>query len=278
RLEEMTLMTIAQARELADDVVVMSIRGKLKTLYKQDENKPDDSREWTRQNGVIADKTGEIKFAIWNQAEFPVAQWKGREIEIRSVKGTKGGWHGVSKTTNEYLGKSSPQLSITGAAEIIDCAGELKQEPQKIEPPQQPPPERNSHSLASGSQVPQQGNASTPSNGTPQGDPVREASARLIKGRDGMIQIVNCQLKAIELWNTYGRDYVQGLGVDLDPIALQTLVNATVIQMERERWHLLFPTTKFKVKGVSNTPLSPPPPLTDVPVAGGAVEEDNIPF
>lgn len=104
--------------DLAGGAVIQAFEGTLTHLYEM-RKIGEGNDAWTKQNGKLKDKEGEIIEVEFrrNHEEVP-ASWKGKYLRFESVKGDRG-THGVKVHDDEYKGKTTRKLIITASAEVV---------------------------------------------------------------------------------------------------------------------------------------------------------------
>jgi len=109
--------SVAEIKELDDDTIVHSFKGKITKLYPPKKGESDRG-PWSFQNVFLKDPDGdEIKATLKDRDELPKA-FTGKDVIILSSKSEKHGWVGVKAKDDEYNGKTTRVLWITKAASI----------------------------------------------------------------------------------------------------------------------------------------------------------------
>lgn len=114
----MRVTKLAEVFDLEDQEVIMAVSGTITELYKQTKGGTDD-KPWAVQNGVIKDGQDTMRFAVWNKDPLPQSM-RGKKVTFLSFQGKKG-WTGVFAHDNEYKGKTTRELKLTQAAEIVEA-------------------------------------------------------------------------------------------------------------------------------------------------------------
>lgn len=154
-------MRVTPIKEIADlepDEKIMAVHAKIKQVYGFSAGS-NDHGDWSIQNIIVADRSGEIKVKIKDHDEIPKA-WKGRDILIECTKHDKHGWIGVKTADDTYKGKTTRIVSIsrTGKLGLADETSEEPAPPRRVdrdeergeehEPRHQRPPEKEERTAA----------------------------------------------------------------------------------------------------------------------------------
>jgi hypothetical protein len=112
----MRLIPISEILEMEDDEKVRACRGTIKTVYQQSSG-TNEHGDWSLQNLIIKDRTGEIKVKLKDHDEVP-KNWAGKEVLIECFKSEKHGWVGVQAKHDTWKKKTSTILYVTKAGEF----------------------------------------------------------------------------------------------------------------------------------------------------------------
>jgi hypothetical protein len=201
--------------------------------------------QWYLQNGVIKDDTGEIKVTFSGREEVP-QDWRGKTVELKCIKGTKGGWSGVKRSVNKK--DKADILHVSEKAEVLMLETEQVPEPEK--PAQSPPSNGPAKAPSSPPQptsdkgkgiIPQPGEYAT-----------AEAAKNNVAGMmteaiNQMYQLANCQYAAITVVHEYLLPLLKQRGITIDPVQETKLVQNMLIQSYYEKAHWKFPGKKLGV-------------------------------
>lgn len=146
-------MRVTPIKEIADleaDEKIMAVHGRVKQVYGFSSG-TNAHGDWSIQNIIIADRTGEIKVKIKDHDEIPKA-WKGKDVLIECTKHDKHGWIGVKAVDDEWTKKGASKPTITRIVSIsktgnIDLAteasdsegGDEERRPQRQQREERPP-------------------------------------------------------------------------------------------------------------------------------------------
>lgn len=115
------ISTFAEIREMSTDTVIEVVKGKVATVYARKtgdgENGP-----WSFENLELTNPAGEkMRVVLKNRDPFDKTM-KGRTIAIMAFHGDRG-WSGVYAADNDYKGKVTREIKVTGTAEIAVMDG-----------------------------------------------------------------------------------------------------------------------------------------------------------
>lgn len=112
-------MRVTPIKEIADlepDEKVMAVHARVKTIYAYSAG-TNNHGDWSIQNIIVADRSGEIKVKIKDHEEIPKS-WKGRDVLIECTKHDKHGWIGVKAVDDTYKNKTSRILSVSRTGDV----------------------------------------------------------------------------------------------------------------------------------------------------------------
>lgn len=112
----MRVSTVSDVKEMDKKELIRCFKGTVKAQFKRSAGTDDQGRDWSFENLAVKDKDGhEITVVLANRE--PVGNVKGKLISFCAHEGSKG-WSGVYAIDNEYNGKTTRQIRVTGSAEI----------------------------------------------------------------------------------------------------------------------------------------------------------------
>jgi hypothetical protein len=232
----MKLSTIQEAINAEVDEPVLAIRGKLSKLFTR-MNGESQYGPWTLQNGQLEADGQTIKVVFSNRDEIP-GDWRNEIIELRCVKGSKGGWSGVKRTIDKK--DKTPTLTVSDKGEVIHYRSEHQPEPQTAPANGQP--------KASGS--PQGAPQPSGSGVVPRADEyaseagtvaMKSVAEKMADGMNQMYQIANTQYAALMTVHEYLVPLLKEKGITIDPQQEAALVQNMLIQMYYQKGHHYFP-------------------------------------
>lgn len=155
----MKVMTVKEISTLEDGAAVPAIKGVLTKIEKRKVGKTDIG-EWSYENAVLQDSTGEIKVTFKNREALP-ADIADKQVHLLSHQGDRG-WTGINAKDDEYRGSVKRVLIVGKNAEVVESAvllsrGESTPEPGPL-PAAKPEPAATAAS-PSGNITPAQANA-----------------------------------------------------------------------------------------------------------------------
>lgn len=141
----MLTLTVAQAKEAAQNQPISGLKGRVKVVFKPRTGNSN-GRDWSNQGIVVADLANpkeEVTLTVWNQPEYG-EDIKGKVIQV--MPGPKGGLKGGG--TYEKNGKQGPETIYKVDADkscditFEDAGGQPQQAPRPTQ--QSQPPQRTS--------------------------------------------------------------------------------------------------------------------------------------
>lgn len=147
--------TISELLQEADNVVILCVKGRLKSVFKQKQRtKSQDQSKFFIQDVILEDGGVEIKATLWEREEIPTA-WKGRWVYLLSTQNAKKQWFGVKTHDHEYQGKVTRELSVNDSAEIVQAGDYERAGPPPPDAGEAPPATRQANPPAAGAPPPQ---------------------------------------------------------------------------------------------------------------------------
>ncbi len=134
----MLTLTVAQAKEAAQNQPISGLKGRVKVVFKPRTGQSN-GRDWSNQGIVVADLTDpkeEVTLTVWNQAEYG-DNIKGKVIQV--MPGPKGGLKGGG--TYEKNGNQGPETIYKVDADkscditFDDAGGQAPRQAQQSQPP-----------------------------------------------------------------------------------------------------------------------------------------------
>jgi hypothetical protein len=95
---------------------LMVVKGKVTALFAQKSGTKSDGGEWKRQDMTLTDASGKVNVKLWDREPFGQDRI-GHEVMFSSTK-NKHGWTGVKVKANDFGGKTTNEVSVTGSAFI----------------------------------------------------------------------------------------------------------------------------------------------------------------
>jgi hypothetical protein len=140
--------SMKEVGDLDDQMPIALVRGKVTQIFKAKRGPGDDGNPWSFQNLKLKDATGERKVVLKNRDDVPM-DWRGKEIVIEGHHGEKG-WSGIYASDNEYNGKTTREIKVTGSAGVF-LASEVRDSESSSQAPSQkaPPAAANGSKTAS---------------------------------------------------------------------------------------------------------------------------------
>lgn len=100
--------------QLEDGELVMRVEGEITRVFDRKSGTKGD-KDWSIQNLMLRDDSGEIRVGAWNHEDL--SSFAGKKVSITAHKSDKG-FSGVYCELNDYKGKVSKQLRLTYTAKI----------------------------------------------------------------------------------------------------------------------------------------------------------------
>lgn len=254
------LVPLNEVANYSDGEILPMVRGKLTKLY-EGKTKTGRYGDYILQNGEITGEGVTIPLFMMLENEIPQS-WKGREVSITAHDGDKG-LAGIEASDNEYKGKTTRQIKITGKAEFALVSGSGGGE-QRREEPRQEERRQETRQPAQDNRPADHGHRTEP------GSPFD-----INEVKKGLTQCANLMLLAsIAVERVVVKGYKDTTGKDLDEQRKSAMATSLYISAERKGQNTLMPT---KPLDFAKQP-SPPPrpqPQPDVPPEPG---NDDIPF
>ncbi len=218
----MRLIPIKDALTFSPEENVPSVRGKVKEIYKPSTGSSDKG-EWSFQNLVIVDESGQIKVKLKDREPLPL-DYKGRVILISCKEGDKG-LSGVKIKEDEYRGKIDKVLWVTPSATIDRVEGSAPAAPQQAQ--------ANGHVEQPKSEAPKQNG-----NGNGQPDSVKHV-------RHSLNRMANLYLHCMEAGNYVRSQWEAAHQVKMSEEQFQACVSSLYIQGSRDNLYDGLPIGSF---------------------------------
>jgi hypothetical protein len=254
----MKISTVKEALASELDEPILAIRGTLTKLYKQMSGEGQYG-QWYLQNGVIKDDTGEIKVTFSGREEVP-QNWRGKTVELKCTKGTKGGWSGVKRSVNKK--DKADILHVSEKAEVLML--EIEQVPEPEKPAPSPPsngPAKAPSSPPEPAKTAGKGVIPDASEYAAEKGRGPSESDQLAEGMRQVFQIMNAQLAVITLVHNYLVPAVkERTGLTVDPVQEAALVQNCLIQLYYQKGHWNFRQKAYSFGNGSKKEPDPPAP------------------
>lgn len=116
----MKVTPLNELSQLEDGELVMRVEGEITRVFDRKSGTKND-KEWSIQNFMLKDDSGEVRVAAWNHDDL--SSLGGKKVSITAHKSDKG-FSGVYCELNEYKGKTTKQLRLTYSARIERLDGQ----------------------------------------------------------------------------------------------------------------------------------------------------------
>lgn len=116
----MKVTPLNEISQLEDGELVMRVEGEITRVFDRKSGTKND-KEWSIQNLILKDDSGEIRVGAWNHDDL--SSLSGKKVSITAHKSDKG-FSGVYCELNDYKGKQSKQLRLTYTAKIERLDGQ----------------------------------------------------------------------------------------------------------------------------------------------------------
>lgn len=253
----MLTLTVAQAKEAAQNQPISGLKGRVKVVFKPRTGQSN-GRDWSNQGIVVADLTDpkeEVTLTVWNQAEYG-DNIKGKVIQV--TPGPKGGLKGGG--TYEKNGKQGPETIYKVDADkscdiTFDDAGGQTQ--QASRPTQQSQPPQRTSAPAGIAAAPQTGLRTAVQGGTDDWQSMLAKEMRVVS---------KCMETALEIARQHNQDVGEITGAGFTSADIIELTTHIRITGERQGMRTHSPL----MKGASHAPVDPG--------QDGSGPDDDVPF
>lgn len=286
-------MKINIIQQLPNKTKVDGLAGKVKRVFKRTEGTKADGTQWSAQQIVVADDTGEITVSVWDRDAITNAE--GQPVTITAGHSEKHGAIGLSVDDNEYQGKVTKRVKASPSANIVIGSSTSKQyDPRAAAASAPAPTPEPTYTPPAPTPAP----APAPAHSGHQADPRTEFLRASVACSKRAVQIGNAYMIALDRAMKVNDWFTARNGEPMDEKLFSGMVTTMVIELSRNGFTVNLPDKEPvgnflkslavpEVDGFSSSQPEPFPPRSATPpvtpsappaATAPADDSDDVPF